>query len=75
MLRPMSSMAPMLMTSVIGLAPLATYASMAWVSASMPVVAAIRPGSEATSDGASTAIVGNIRSETMTIFTWVIGCR
>ena len=69
----MISIAPMLMASVTGLAPFDTYASMAWVSASMPVVAAILPGSPATIRRSSTAIFTNIRSETMTIFTWVAG--
>src|SRR5579863_3051668 len=67
-----SSMALIAQASVTGVAMVETYASMAWVSASMPV-AAVKPGGiPAISTGSLIATLGVTRQSTMAIFTWVL---
>src|SRR5919198_6763988 len=57
--------------SVIGVAMVETYASTAWVRASMPV-AAVREGGMATMrTGSLMAMFGVQRQSTIAIFTWV----
>src|SRR5512146_3222418 len=64
-------MALMAHASVIGVAMVETYASTAWVRASMPVAAVRAAGLPTMSSGSLMAMFGVQRQSTMAIFTWV----
>src|SRR6266567_1470259 len=64
-------MALMAQASVIGVAMVETYASTAWVRASMPVAAVSAGGLPTIRTGSLMAMFGVQRQSTMAIFTWV----
>src|SRR6266702_4214253 len=64
-------MALMARASVIGVAMVETYASTAWVRASMPVAAVNDGGMPTIKSGSLMAMFGVQRQSTMAIFTWV----
>ncbi len=61
----------MAQASVIGVAMMETYASTAWVRASMPVAAVSAGGMPTISSGSLMAMFGVQRQSTIAIFTWV----